>query len=109
MVQWDEVRVPLRAEALLQAAQRGEILEPKRQLENRSTPTATTYGSLEDRPFGPSGREHQLMMFGGIGREENHLFRPTGNSAAVRHGHTEDSRVEIPQAGEVETAQPDSG
>ena len=107
VVQWDEVRVPLGHEALLHAAQRGEIRKPKRQLENRRAPTAPGYGPVEDGSLGPTRGKHQLMMFTRIGREEDKPIRPAGNGAAVRYGHAEDSRVEVFQAGQVEAAQPD--
>ena len=107
MVQWDEVRVPLGREALLHAAQRGEIREPKRQLENRCPPTAPGYGPFEDGPLAPTRGEDQLMMLSGIGRQEYQLLVPAGGVAAIGYSHAEDSRVEVLQAGEVETAQPD--
>ena len=47
------------------------------------------------------------MMLGGIRGEEDQLLVPAGDVAPIRDGHAEDARVEVLQARQIETTQPD--
>src|SRR2546428_658299 len=104
VVERDEVGVPLRDQPLLDAAQRREVFQPERQLEDRGPEAAAEDGPLEDRPLRPAGRQHQLVVLGGVGREEDEPRDPARDLTPIRHGHAEDARVEVLHAREVETA-----
>ena len=107
MVQRDEVGIPLRAESLLHAAQGREIVQAEGDLEDRAAEAAAQDRSFHDRAFCSSGREYQLVVLAGIGRQEHELRVADRDAAAIRHRHAEDPGVEVLHPREVETAHPE--